>query len=163
MKTLLILRHAKSSWKDSDLDDHDRPLNKRGKRDAPRMGELLKEEDLLPDFIVTSSAKRARRTAECVALHSGYRGETRVTSALYAATSARIRQVVQSTPDSVGPLLLVGHNPGLEEFLEQISGSYLPLSSGALAALQLEIDSWTSLSEEVQGTLLHIWQPRELP
>ena len=61
MKTLLLLRHAKSSRKDDDLDDHDRPLNQRGKRDAPRMGRLLRDEKLLPDLILTSSAKRCRK------------------------------------------------------------------------------------------------------
>ena len=74
MKLLLILRHAKSSWKDPDLDDHDRPLNKRGRRDAPRMGRLLRKEDLLPDLILSSTAVRARMTAEMVADASRYRG-----------------------------------------------------------------------------------------
>ncbi len=75
MKTLLVLRHAKSSWKDSGLADHDRPLNKRGKHDAPRMGTLLAKEDLVPDLIISSSAKRAKSTAEAVAMNCGYDGE----------------------------------------------------------------------------------------
>jgi len=74
MKTLLILRHAKSSWSHPGLSDHDRPLNKRGKRDAPRMGQLLREEGLLPDLIISSSAKRAKTTAERVSNESGYVG-----------------------------------------------------------------------------------------
>ena len=163
MKTLLLLRHAKSSWKNPDLDDHDRPLNKRGKRDAPRMGVLLKDEGLIPDFIVSSSAKRAWRTAECAALHSGYRGEVRVTSELYEASSDRIREVIQSTADSVSRLLVVGHNPGLEALLEELTGEYTPLSSGALACLHFEMDSWNGLEEGVRGKLARLWQPRELP
>ncbi len=163
MKTLLLLRHAKSSWKDQGLDDHDRPLNKRGKREAPRMGQLLKDEGLLPQFIVSSSAKRAWRTAECVAIHSGYRGESRVTSELYAAPAERIREVIQTTPDNVERLLLVAHNPGLEELLEPLVGVYTPLSSAALALVELEIDSWRALSDDVQGKLIKVWQPRELP
>jgi phosphohistidine phosphatase len=67
MKTLFILRHAKSSWKEQDLPDHDRPLNKRGKKDAPRMGKLLTDEDLIPDLIMSSTAARAKKTAELVA------------------------------------------------------------------------------------------------
>lgn len=163
MKTLLLLRHAKSSWKDADLDDHDRPLNKRGKRDAPRMGELLKDEGLVPDFIVTSSAKRAWRTAECAALYSGYRGETRVTSELYEASPARIARIIRATDDDVQRLLVVGHNPGLEELLGEIVGVYTPLTTGALAHLELDIDHWSEFSEQTPGRLIRLWQPRELP
>ena len=162
MKTLLLLRHAKSSWKDSDLDDHDRPLNKRGKREAPRMGQLLKEEGLIPDFIVASSAKRAWRTAECAALHSGYRGETRVTSDLYEASPARIMGVAQLTPEPLDRLLMVGHNPGLEELLEQVTGSYTPLSAGSLALVHLQVDTWQSFDASSRGELVRVWQPREL-
>ena len=77
MKTLLILRHAKSSWRDTSLDDHDRPLNERGRRDAPRRGQLLLEESLLPDLILCSTAARARRTAEIVVEASGAKCEMR--------------------------------------------------------------------------------------
>ena len=77
MKTLLILRHAKSSWNYPELSDYDRPLNKRGKRDAPRMGKFLREQKLTPDRILTSSAKRARRTASKVAKACGYGGKVK--------------------------------------------------------------------------------------
>src|SRR5215510_9473869 len=99
MKTLLLLRHAKSSWKDSDLDDHDRPLNQRGKRDAPRMGQLLKDEQLVPEFILCSSAKRCRKTAEHVIHESGYRGETRITGDLYEAGAEQLRPTLAALPD----------------------------------------------------------------
>ena len=75
MKTLLVLRHAKSSWNDSALKDHERPLNDRGKRDAPRMGQLLNDHKLTPDLIISSTAKRARKTAKKVADSCGYQGE----------------------------------------------------------------------------------------
>jgi phosphohistidine phosphatase len=75
MKSVLILRHAKSSWKHPELADHDRPLNRRGKRDTPLMGRLLKKEDLVPEIIISSTATRARSTAEAVAKSSGYKGE----------------------------------------------------------------------------------------
>ena len=71
MKTLLMLRHAKSSWKDGSLSDHDRPLNERGKRDAPRMGQILKEQALVPELIISSTAKRARKTAAKMAEAAG--------------------------------------------------------------------------------------------
>ena len=75
MKTLLILRHAKSSWKHTNLSDHERPLNKRGKKAAPLIGQLLYEQDLVPDIILSSTARRARNTAEIVAEVSGFEGE----------------------------------------------------------------------------------------
>ena len=75
MKTLLILRHAKSSWQNNDLSDHDRPLNPRGQRDAPDVGKRLRNEGLIPDAVLSSTAKRARQTAEAVAEESGSAGE----------------------------------------------------------------------------------------
>lgn len=162
MKTLLLLRHAKSSWKDTDLDDHDRPLNKRGKRDAPRMGQLLRDENLLPDLIVCSSAKRTWRTAELVAEAAGYRGETRITSDAYEANADKLLTLVQSFPDSAHRILLIGHNPGLEELLERLTGQYRPLSTGALACLHFSQEKWAEINSEVRGELQHLWQPREL-
>src|SRR5215475_4778950 len=85
VKILLILRHAKSSWKDPQLSDHDRPLNKRGKRDAPLMGNLLKDEDLKPDLIISSTAVRAKKTAELVAKNCKYKGEIVLNNSLYGA------------------------------------------------------------------------------
>ena len=84
MKTLLLLRHAKSSWKVPDLSDHDRPLNRRGKKDAPKMGRLLKEKELVPDLVIDSTARRAKDTASAVAKHSGYKGKKITLESLYA-------------------------------------------------------------------------------
>ncbi len=162
MKTLLLMRHAKSSWKDSELDDHDRGLSGRGKKDAPRMGELLKEENLLPDYVVTSSARRARKTADHVALASGLRGECRLTEELYMAGPDKILEVIRQTPDSCERLLLIGHNPGLEEFLEQMTGTYSPLPTAAVAHLEFDTNSWQSLALDSAAELIRLWQPREL-
>lgn len=162
MKTLLLLRHAKSSWKDTDLDDHDRPLNKRGKRDAPRMGQLLRDEQLLPDLIVCSSAKRTWRTAELVAEAAGYRGETRITSDAYEASAAKLLTLIQSFTDSAQRILLIGHNPGLEELLEQLTGQYRPLSTAALARLEIPCEKWSEINFQTRAELQHLWQPREL-
>jgi phosphohistidine phosphatase len=85
VKSVLLLRHAKSCWKHSELADHDRPLNKRGKRDAPLMGRLLKKEDLVPEIITNSTAIRAHATAKAVAKASGYKGEIILNKSLYAA------------------------------------------------------------------------------
>jgi phosphohistidine phosphatase len=162
MKTLLLLRHAKSSWKDSDIDDHERPLNKRGKRDAPRIGRLLREESLLPDLILASSAKRCRKTAEHVIHASGYRGEVRITGDLYEARADKLRQVVGSVSDTVERLLVIGHNPGLEEFLESLVATYTPLTTAALAHLTLPGERWNQWEPAPAATLHRVWQPREL-
>jgi phosphohistidine phosphatase len=162
VKTLLLLRHAKSSWKDSDLDDHDRPLNKRGKRDAPRMGRLLVDEHLLPDLIVASTAKRARRTAEHVIAESGYRGETRLTGALYMAGPDELRAVVAALPEPLPRVLLIGHNPGLEGLLESLVGNYAPLSTAALAHVELDVETWSQVADQTPARLVKVWQPREL-
>ncbi len=162
MKTLLLLRHAKSSWKDTDLEDYDRPLNKRGKRDAPKMGRLLVEEGLLPGLIVSSSAKRCRKTAEHVLHSSHYRGETRFSSQLYEANSDSLVQFLASMDDSTERLLIIGHNPGLEELLEALTGVYTPLTTAALAQIELSIDSWSKIGSVTAATLVKVWQPREL-
>jgi len=162
MKTLLLLRHAKSAARDSDIDDHERPLNKRGKREAPKMGRLVRDEHLMPDLIVSSSAKRCRKTADRVIESSGYRGETRFSSDLYEANAERLRQFLNSINVGVERLLLVGHNPGLEELLENLTGNYTPLSTGALAYLELPIEAWRDMTPETRGTLKSTWQPQEL-
>jgi phosphohistidine phosphatase len=162
MKTLLLLRHAKSSWKDSEIDDHERPLNKRGKRDAPKMGRLLRDEDLLPDLVVSSSARRCRKTAEHVIHASGYRGESRFYAKLYEADVVKLREVVAGVDCPAEKLLLIAHNPGLEEFLEPLVGEYTPLTTAALARVELPIDHWSELNAETRGTLVKVWQPREL-
>lgn len=162
MKTLLLMRHAKSSWKDESLDDHDRPLNKRGKRDAPRMGEFLRDQRLVPDYILCSSARRARKTAEAVAFAAGYRGETRITSELYMAPPSRILEILAQTPSQFASVLLLSHNPSLEELLEQLTGQSRAITTAAVAHLQLEIESWSEVTAKSRATLLDLWQPRGL-
>lgn len=162
MKTLLLLRHAKSSWKTEDLDDHDRPLNKRGRRDAPKMGELLAEKRLLPDLIVSSTACRGRQTTEEIIASSGYRGETRLVADLYHADRAGLVRLVAALPDHCQRVLLVGHNPALEEFLELVTGMYSPLSTAALALVELPVESWSQFTADTRGRLEKTWQPREL-
>lgn len=162
MKTLLLMRHAKSSHKEEELDDFDRPLNKRGKRDASRMGQLIHEENLGPDLIVASCAKRTRKTAELVAQECGFRGETRLVHELYEANAERILAVVRGLPDFAARVLLVGHNPGLEEFFELLSGMGRPLTTAALARFELPLENWRQVGGKKPATLKSLWQPREL-
>jgi phosphohistidine phosphatase len=164
MKTLLILRHAKSSWKDESIDDYDRPLNERGKKEAPRMGKLLLDEDLLPDLILSSDAKRCRRTIEKLCSASGYRGETLLCGELYLATPATHLRAISRLPEPAERVLLVGHNPGLEQLLELFIQRYEPLTTAALAYVRLpELNRWAEINADTRGELVKHWQPTELP
>lgn len=160
MKTLLILRHAKSSWKDTALPDHDRPLNERGKRDAPRVGRLLREEGLAPELILCSTAKRARQTAEAVADESGFAGEVQLVEAFYGGGPEAYRETLQALPGAPGSVMVVGHNPDLEELLESLTGERPGLPTAALAQISLPINDWQDLTEDVEGELVHLWTPR---
>jgi phosphohistidine phosphatase len=162
MKELLVLRHAKSSWKDLSLRDFDRPLNKRGKMDAPRMGKLLAEQDLVPDLIITSAAVRARLTAEAVAETSGYNAEIFETSELYMAMPEDYIAVLNQVQDSNTLVMVVGHNPGIEDLIEDLTGEWYRMPTAALAHIQLDIDSWQSLDAESEGELVNNWYPKEL-
>jgi phosphohistidine phosphatase len=162
MKTLLILRHAKSSWKQPELSDHDRPLNKRGQRDAPRMGLLIADEGLTPDLILSSSAVRARRTAVAVAENCGYDGDVEVTRDFYHADVDTFLQVLRRLPERYESVMVVGHNPDLEELLEALIGDYERLTTAALAQVRLPVDRWGELDEEVEGQLVDLWRPRDL-
>ena len=162
MKTLLILRHAKSSWKDANLADHDRPLNKRGKRDAPRMGSLLREQDLIPDVILSSSAERAYKTAEAAADESGFEGEVILSRDLYSFGPEPYLAYLANLPDEYERVMVVGHNPAMEELLEELTGEYQRFPTAALALVQLPIENWSEIGESEGGRLANLWRPKEL-
>lgn len=161
MKTLLLLRHAKSSWKDDSQDDFDRPLNERGKYDAPRVGEVLAEHALRPDLVLCSSAKRARKTADKVLEASGYASELRLLDDLYLASPSAYLAHLKKLPNQISCVLLVGHNPGLEELLSEMTGQHRHLPTAALVQIELDIDAWQELAPNRSGRIARFWQPRE--
>ena len=163
MKTFLVLRHAKSSWKDPDLEDHDRPLNRRGKTDAPVVGKLIKNEKLQPDWILSSTALRARKTAEMVADASKFSGEIQFEEGLYLARPTTIVELVQrSAPASAETILIIGHNPGFGELVKILTGQREVFPTAALAQIELPVDRWDELTPGTDGRLIHVWRPREL-
>ena len=162
MKTLLVLRHAKSSWSDSALDDHERPLNKRGRRDAPRMGELVKEHGLIPDLVISSDAVRARLTAKAVVEAACYEGEILLDQRLYMASPADMLSLLRTLPEKAETVMIVGHNPGLEELVLQLTGERQDMPTAALARIVLPVDQWRDLTPSTRGTLLGHWRPKEL-
>jgi phosphohistidine phosphatase len=163
MKTLLVLRHAKSSRNDPALDDHERPLNERGRRDAPRMGELVRKHGLIPDLIISSDAVRARLTAEAVAEAARYAGEILHHPQLYPGSPADILSVLRTVPGNAETVMIVGHNPGLEQLVERLTGEQRDLPTAALAQVALPIDRWRDLKPSTRGTLVGHWRPKELP
>ncbi len=162
MKTLLLMRHAKSSWKDTELSDIDRPLNKRGKKDAPFMGAVLKEKELVPQLILSSTAVRARQTVELVTAACNYPGETRYLDYFYLAEPAAYLRGLAEVPDDLERVMVIGHNPGLEGLLQILSGRIEALPTSTIAYLSLPVNSWRDLHEDTEGELLELLNPRQL-
>src|SRR5262245_47987964 len=123
MKTLLLLRHAKSDWGDSSLRDFDRPLATRGEKDAPRIGKALNKRGPLPDFIMSSPAARAKATIEAVAAAAKIDLPIQFEEKIYGAPSAELINLVRRLPNDCSCALLVGHNPGFEDLARRLSGS----------------------------------------
>lgn len=159
-RILLLMRHAKSSWKDEELADHERPLGKRGKHDALRMGAELKARGLTPDAIISSTAKRARSTARRVAEGSGYGGEVTYSDRLYFNGLEPYYAVLAALPDAVTRAMIIGHNPLCEEMLQSLTDQALPMVTAAIAAIELPIESWAEVDVAMQGTLRFMLAPK---
>lgn len=161
MKSLLIMRHAKSSWKDSDIPDFERPLNKRGKADAPVVGQLLKDRELIPQRILCSTAARARQTVEGLLETSGYAGEVVYLESFYMAECITYLESLRLLSDDLERVMVVGHNPGLETLLQLLTGKVEALPTSALAYLSLPISRWSELRPDTEAELVEFWVPRE--
>jgi phosphohistidine phosphatase len=144
MKLLTLIRHAKSSRKDPDLTDIERPLSGRGTRDAPTMGGRLAAVDPLPDLLVSSSAKRAEATARAIAEAIGYdTGEIALERALYMAEPEEMLQVIRAVDESSQHLALVGHNPGITNLADVLADARIDnVPTCGVVRLRLAIDSW---------------------
>lgn len=163
MKTLILMRHAKSSWKHPELKDHERGLNKRGKKEAPQMGTLLKDNELVPQRILTSTAERSRMTAQAVVEAMHYTGDVSYLDALYMAEPEIYLELLSLMPDDVERILVIGHNPGLEGLLQILSGRVESLPTSAVAYLSLPIRSWKEVRDhEEAGELVALWTPHDV-
>jgi phosphohistidine phosphatase len=162
MKTIYLLRHAKSSWKDESLSDIERPLNGRGKKAADTMGAFLKREKILIDLVLSSSAVRARQTIDRVLGSASIVTDVRFDERIYEAGVQRLVEVVRQIENGKENVVLVGHNPGFEELLEWLTGTIERMQTGALAKIGLKASSWDSVSEK-SGTLEWIVRPKQLP
>jgi phosphohistidine phosphatase len=144
MKTLTLLRHAKSSWKDSSLADHDRPLNKRGQRDAPVMGERIQQAGIRPSLILSSPAVRAWTTAKMVAEEISYPLEfLQRDERLYHAGVRRMIEVLAEQDVGFNSMMIVAHNPGLTDFANYLlPGLTYNIPTCGLVSVTLDSDDW---------------------
>ena len=162
MKTLYLVRHAKSSWDDPGLGDLKRPLSKRGKRDAPFMGRLLNEQGELPGLIVSSPAKRAYGTARRIAKEINYPVKNIIKDeALYMADNDDFLKVIHSVPDSVERLMLFGHNYGITYFANYISGSSIGnIPTCGAVRIDFEAGLWKEINVN-KGQLIFFEYPKK--
>ncbi|MEO7538739.1 MAG: histidine phosphatase family protein [Pyrinomonadaceae bacterium] len=161
MKGLFLLRHAKSSWTQPDLSDFDRPLNERGLRTAPFMGELIKKYQFEPAIILSSPARRAKETAELVKLTGSLKAEVQFEDRIYEASPQALVQVASEIDDSSGSAMIVGHNPGIEGFIRFLTGAVESMPTAALAVIDLDIDRWAQLQSEC-GNISAIYRPKDV-
>ena len=162
MKTLLLMRHAKSSWKHAEMADHERPLNKRGNKEAPLMGSLIKEKELVPQKILCSTAVRAVETASLMHNKKGPASETVFLDSFYLAEPNAYLDALQALPDEIERVMVIGHNPGLEGLLQILSGQIVPLSTAALAHLVLPINHWNELNLDTDAELVGTFTPHDM-
>ena len=147
MRKLILLRHAKSSWKDTSLDDFDRPLNRRGKKDAPIMADKLSMRKIKIDLIISSPAKRTTETAKIFANILGYQSEIIFNDKLYEASYNDILEVINLIDDKYQNVLLVCHNPGITDLANYISNYFIEnISTSGMVGLSTSI-RWKNISE----------------
>ena len=156
------MRHAKSSWDDPSIKDHDRPLNKRGNKAAPQMGHFIQSHNLVPDFILASTAHRAQQTAHLFAEAAGYTKTIQSHSEFYEAFTHDILQVIQNVDDACQRLMIIGHNPTWESLVEDLTNEEEFMPTAAIAHIELPIEHWKDLSDNTKGTLRAFWRPKEL-
>jgi phosphohistidine phosphatase len=165
VRTLVLLRHAKSSWDDPALGDFERPLAPRGKRDAPKIGRFLASSGAEVDFVLCSNAVRARETWKLVAKAARFGGLVEFTDEIYEAPAERLMRLVRGLPDTAACAMLVGHNPGFEDLIRVLcsreSRMSVTVPTGALACVDCNADRWEGVSPAA-GSLRWLVVPKIL-
>lgn len=163
MKILTIVRHAKSSWKDSSLPDNKRPLNRRGERDAPEMGRRIQDHGVRPSLIVSSPAVRAWTTAKVIAQAINYPREfLQKEDRLYLASLDDILDVIVAQDNGFNNLMVVGHNPGLTDFANFLApGLTNNLPTAGVVSVQIDQDNWSLYERPTTELLVHDWPKKE--
>lgn len=160
MKKLFVMRHAKSSWENADWSDFERPLNERGIKTAPRVGELMREKNFDPALILSSPARRALQTAELVKQGGGLHAAFKFDEKIYEASPLTLLNLLAEIGNGFSSVMLVGHNPGLEGLIKILTGRLEPMPTAALAEIELNIARWNEISINC-GNLKSLLRPRE--
>jgi phosphohistidine phosphatase len=170
MKRLTVLRHAKSSWDDSGLDDLNRPLNERGWKSARRMGRELKHRGVHFDFVLASTAARVRETIVAIQEKYDFGAPIRFEPSIYLATEETLLSLIQALPDTIGTVLIIGHNPGLERLTvelthddehglrQRVAGKF---PTAAFAAIELPAEKWADVTPG-SGEVAELIVPKDL-
>lgn len=145
MKTVIIMRHAKSDWSNSQLADIERPLNQRGEKDAIRMADWLSEKNYAIDMIVSSPATRAILTAQAVSNNCEYDDDLEIWDDLYPGDVSEILSCLQDLPKQINTVLIVGHNPIMEDFAAFLSGEHKQMKTASIAVIDVDVLTWNDL------------------
>jgi phosphohistidine phosphatase len=162
MKTIILIRHAKSSWDDNNISDFERPLNNRGKKDAPAMAKILKEKIRKPDVIISSPAERAFSTALAFSDAFGYPQEKiRKEIGIYNGGADKILDIIRSLPEEYSMALLFGHNPVITRLACHLGGVFIDnMPTASAAAIEFLDDSWEFIGDK-SGKLLFFEYPKK--
>jgi phosphohistidine phosphatase len=169
MKTLVLMRHAKSAWENADLPDSERPLSPRGQKAAPLMGQKLKKAGYLPDVVLCSTAKRARETLDLMADSLPKKTRIEHVKALYMAVPREMLNLVAKVPDNAETVMLVGHNPGMGSLAGWLAGEgdsemlakiRRKFPTAGIAVVTFDVARWSEVAGE-GGTLVAFLRPRD--
>ncbi len=161
MRQVLVYRHAKAEKSDGEIPDRQRRLLPRGQRQCESIGTELARRNRLPDAVITSPAVRARETAERTAESVGYDGSVTEADVLYDATPRTFLSVLQDVSDEVTRVMIVGHNPSVEEFVEHATGRYRRMKTAHLAVLETDLASWRDIAPDTRFVVADYLEPEE--
>lgn len=161
MLTLYLLRHAKSSWDDESKQDFERPLSSRGRKACALIGEYIEEKGIDFDLVLVSTSVRTRETIELIRERAKFRAEVRYDERIYEATVSQLLDVISQVDSDQKSVLLVGHNPGIEELLALLTGEQQRVTTANFAKIKIKATKW-SASLANKGTLDWIIRPKEI-
>jgi len=160
VRTLWLMRHAKSSWRDPGIDDHERSLLGKGKRAVAQVVSLIAQSDIRFDFVLSSTAVRAVETANLLIEGVSFKGPLELTRRLYLAEPSVYLEVLAELDESVDRVLVIGHNPGISELVLRLTGQEVDMPTAALAHVELPVDAFSAIDGTTQGKLVSFFRPQ---